>query len=84
MMEMGFDFDQCRIIAPAPGDSKITLTTVRDLVNIVVMAVDYEGEWPAIGGIQGTTVTIDKIIQMGEDVRGMAACLMISSGFLCH
>jgi hypothetical protein len=40
------------------------------LVNIVVKAIDYEGEWPTIGGINGHTLSLAEEIAIGERVRG--------------
>jgi hypothetical protein len=47
-----------------------TLTTVQDLTNVVAAAVDYEGEWPEIGGVKGNEVTDEVILEIGERVRG--------------
>lgn len=49
---------------------KITLTAVQDLANIVVKAVEYEDEWPVIGGIKGCELSIAQIIRLAEDIRG--------------
>jgi hypothetical protein len=54
----------------------VTLTTAEDLANIVVKAIDFEGEWPVIGGIKGTTLTVGELIALGEKIRGMLQCIL--------
>ncbi|KAK4034653.1 hypothetical protein C8A01DRAFT_48992 [Parachaetomium inaequale] len=51
-------------------DKQVTYTAVHDVVNIVVMAVDYEGEWPTDGSINGNTLSVAEEIALGEKVRG--------------
>ena len=51
-------------------DVKITLTAVKDLANIVVKAIEWEGEWPATGGIQGCDISIAELLRLGEEIRG--------------
>ena len=45
-------------------------TTVQDLANVVARAIGFEGEWPVIGGIQGTKISVGQLIALGEKVRG--------------
>lgn len=52
-------------------DSIMALTMVQDLAVVVARAVDYEGEWPVIGGIRDNRVTASQILKIGEKVRGM-------------
>jgi hypothetical protein len=49
----------------------MTMTTVQDIAVIVAQAVDYEGEWPKVGGIRGNRVTVSQILEIGEKVRGV-------------
>jgi hypothetical protein len=67
-----FFVDHEKGTAVVAGDltEKITYTAVTDLVNIVVKAIDYEGEWPKIGGINGHTLSFAEEIAIGEKVRG--------------
>ncbi|KAF7591407.1 hypothetical protein BBP40_001568 [Aspergillus hancockii] len=58
------------IVVDGGDDSHITLTTVQDLANVVARAVDFEGEWPVVGGIRGTDVSIGQLIALGEKLRG--------------
>ncbi|KAK0614645.1 hypothetical protein B0T14DRAFT_463173 [Immersiella caudata] len=58
------------ILVEGSENARITCTTARDLANVVVRAVEYEGEWPLVGGIQGSNHTISELIAHGEKVRG--------------
>lgn len=46
----------------------IVWTTVQDIANVVARAVEYEGEWPAVGGISGSRLTIGEILRIGEAI----------------
>ncbi|KAF4981527.1 hypothetical protein FZEAL_2676 [Fusarium zealandicum] len=48
----------------------ITYTNVEDIVNIVALAVDYEGKWPVVGGIRGHRVTTKELLEIANKVRG--------------
>jgi hypothetical protein len=69
--ELWFDFPNRRAITLKNVDDAFTGTTLNDLVNVVVRAVDYEGEWPVIGGIRGETVSASELLEIGKKVRGM-------------
>ena len=58
--------------ARGPGDltDQVTYTAIHDVVNIVVKAIDYEGEWPEVGGINGHTLSPAEEIAIGEKVMG--------------
>ncbi|KAK0726670.1 hypothetical protein B0T21DRAFT_372037 [Apiosordaria backusii] len=65
------DFDARRaIVLEGSENARITLITAKDLANVVAKAVEYEGEWPVVGGIKGDELTIGEIIALGEKVRG--------------
>lgn len=67
-----FDFQNHRaILVQGHETAFVTLTTVTDFAHMMVMAVDFEDEWPTVGGIQGTKVTVTQIIEIGERVRGL-------------
>lgn len=51
-------------------DDVLTLTTAQDVANVVVRAIEYEGEWPLVSGIRGANVTIGQLIALGEKIRG--------------
>ncbi|KAK5082505.1 hypothetical protein LTR70_008391 [Exophiala xenobiotica] len=65
-----FDYQGRRGIVIDEHDPIFTFTTVEDLAAIVANAIEYDGEWPVIGGISGNRVPISKIIEIGEKVRG--------------
>ena len=72
-MELPWDFNNRRALLLEGGDSGImTLTTVQDLANVVAEAIEFEGEWPAMGGIRGTDISIGRLIALGEQIRGKA------------
>jgi hypothetical protein len=51
-------------------DQHMTFTSVQDIGGVVARAVEYTGEWPVVGGVSGSRVTIRELLQMGERVRG--------------
>lgn len=64
---------------------KITLTTAEDLANIVVKAIEYEGEWPIRGGIKGCEMGLMEVIRLGEEVRGKSPIyLNLPRSIVCH
>ncbi|KAH4104060.1 hypothetical protein HBH70_097770 [Parastagonospora nodorum] len=69
--ETPFDFERRRMLVVDGGEnSRITFTTVQDLAHVVARAVDYEGEWPVVGGMAGTTMSVGELIALGEKIRG--------------
>ncbi|KAK4199963.1 NAD(P)-binding protein [Triangularia verruculosa] len=65
------DFNARRaIILEGSEDARITLTAAKDLAIVVAKAVEYEGEWPVVGGIRGDELTIGEIVELGEKIRG--------------
>ncbi|KAJ5294700.1 NAD(P)-binding protein [Penicillium antarcticum] len=70
-IEIPFDFANRRFIAiDGSDDDQITFTAVKDLANVVAGAIDFEGEWPVVGGIRGTNISIGQLLALGEKVRG--------------
>ncbi|KAF9878516.1 NmrA-like protein [Colletotrichum karsti] len=69
-LRMYVDFEARRAIQPGAGDHTITLTTVEDIAAVVAEAVEFEGEWPRVGGICGSRLTVNELIRLGESVRG--------------
>lgn len=65
-----FDYQNRRAIVVDGHDFVMTFTTVQDLAAVVAQAVDFNGEWPVIGGIRGNRVTVSQILKIGEKVRG--------------
>lgn len=69
------DFQNRRaIVVDGHDDAIMTLTTVQDIAGVVARAVEYDGEWPKIGGIRGNRVTVSQILEIGEKVRGVSLC----------
>ena len=66
-----FDYQNRRAIVVNGQDFTMTFTTVQDLAAVVAEALDYDGEWPLIGGIRGNSVKVSQILKIGEKVRGM-------------
>ena len=70
-MEMPFDFAHRRALLLDGGDDdRFTLTMVQDLANVVARAVEFEAEWPIVGGIKGTEISIEELMGLGEKIRG--------------
>ncbi|TVY83804.1 hypothetical protein LSUE1_G004836 [Lachnellula suecica] len=67
--ELWIDFNKHRAITLEGKDGVFTLTSVEDLANIVVQAIDYPGEWPVVGGIQGTTISGSELLKIGANVQ---------------
>jgi hypothetical protein len=65
-----FDFQNRRAIVVDGHDSIMTFTTAPDLASVVARAVEYEGEWPMVGGIRGNRVKVSQILAIGEKFRG--------------
>ncbi|KAI8964893.1 NAD(P)-binding protein [Daldinia sp. FL1419] len=59
-----------RAVVVEGHDPIVTFTTVQDLAAVVAQAVDFEGEWPVVGGIRGNSLPVSKIIEIVEQVRG--------------
>lgn len=76
--ETQFDFHNRRALVRDKGlDDVVTFTTVEDFANIVVKAIEYQGEWPTVGGIRGTDISVGELISLGEKVRGEHSCNFI-------
>jgi hypothetical protein len=70
-LEVPFDFNKRRALILEGGeDNHACFVTVQDLSNVVARAVEFEGEWPVIGGIRGTEMSVGQLIALGEKIRG--------------
>ncbi|KAK3328797.1 hypothetical protein B0H66DRAFT_596412 [Apodospora peruviana] len=68
---VNFDFANFRaLVVDGHLDDPLTMTLAKDLAAVVVRAVEFEGEWPIVGGISGNRVTARQIIELGEKIRG--------------
>lgn len=63
--ELWIDFNKRRAMILEGKDGFYTLTTMNDLANVVVRAIDFAGEWPVIGGVHGTTISSSEILELG-------------------
>ena len=74
-LQTPIDFYNRRLLmVEGSDDVRITLTTVQDLANVLVRAIEYEGEWPLVSGIKGDELTLMQLIELGERVRGESKC----------
>ncbi|KAM0273967.1 hypothetical protein ACHAQH_008087 [Verticillium albo-atrum] len=70
-IELPIGFSKRRaLLVEGSEDSRLTLTTVKDIVQVVVRAIDYEDVWPVQGGIRGDEITLGDLISLGEKIRG--------------
>lgn len=53
-------------------NDRISLTTSQDLANVVARAIEFAGEWPIVGGIRGSELSVKEIIALGKKVRGQS------------
>lgn len=73
-----FDYYNRRMIVRDGGlEDVVTFTTLEDFANIVVKAIEYQGEWPTVGGVRGTDISIGELIALGEKVRGEYSSIWI-------
>ncbi|KAK7755000.1 hypothetical protein SLS62_003084 [Diatrype stigma] len=64
-----FDFEnQQATVVEGTLDDVVVWTTVNDIANVAVRAIEYEGEWPAVGGISGSRVTNGQMLKLGEAI----------------
>ncbi|KAI1470002.1 NAD(P)-binding protein [Daldinia caldariorum] len=64
------DIHNRRAIVVEGHDPIMTFTTIQDMAAVVAQAVEFEGEWPVVGGIRGNSLPVSKIIEIAEQVRG--------------
>lgn len=71
ILETPLDFQNRRMLIRDGGEGDVvTWTTMRDVAGVVAKAVEYEGKWPLVGGIQGSKLSMGKLIALGEELRG--------------
>ncbi|CEJ94759.1 hypothetical protein VHEMI10272 [[Torrubiella] hemipterigena] len=51
-------------------DDALTFTSVEDIAGVVAVAVEYQGEWPAVGGINGDRLSLRSIQRIAEKLYG--------------
>lgn len=69
--QMLLDFEKCRAILPEGPDATVSFTALGDIAKTVSKALDYEGEWPVMGGISGNRTKISELLRLGEKIRGI-------------
>lgn len=68
-LTFAFDFSGQKAVAiEGFEDAVLTWTSVQDIAGVVARAVEYEGEWPAVGGISGSPMTIGQMLRLGESI----------------
>ena len=77
-IETNMDFENRRFLLLEGRPGRYTMTSLRDMANIVARAVDYEGEWPTTGGIRGEDVTDVQLIELAAKIRGTVFPLLPS------
>ncbi|KEF57074.1 uncharacterized protein A1O9_07264 [Exophiala aquamarina CBS 119918] len=65
-----WDLQNRRAIIPEGPDFPLVLTTVGDLVKVVVEAVTFQGTWPERGGICGNKFMNSEFLKLAESIRG--------------
>ncbi|TVY18061.1 hypothetical protein LARI1_G003681 [Lachnellula arida] len=70
VMPLWIDFQKRRGITLGDKEATYTFTTMADIANVVTRAIEYEGEWPVVGGIRGTTMSDTRLLEIGAKVRG--------------
>jgi hypothetical protein len=64
------DVARSRALVSGDLDRPVSYTTVLDIVNIVVKAVEYDAEWPTVGGFHGNVLSSAKILALAEKIGG--------------
>lgn len=72
-LEVALDIPNRRAIVLEGNDPRITLTSVKDVADVVARAVEFEGEWPVVGGMVGTTLKTSEFIALAEKIRGLSS-----------
>ena len=67
---IGFDVDGGRVPMLEDGSTSISCTTIQDVGKVVAAAVDYEGQWPEIGGFSGETLPYYRFLKKLEEHSG--------------
>lgn len=77
IFELNVDLHKRRALTLEGGDNdRVTLTTAQDLAQVVARAVEYKGEWPVMGGINGDELSMGEVIAIGEKIRGKSCFVM--------
>lgn len=70
-MDLFVQINNRRIVAVrGREDVPIVFTSVNDIASVVRLAVEYEGVWPEVGGIQGARVSLRQVKEAAEKIIG--------------
>jgi NmrA-like family len=67
---IGIDVEGGQALMVEDGAQQISFTTIQDTGRVVAAAVDFEGEWPEIGGIAGETIEYRHLLDKLEQYSG--------------
>ncbi|KAM0354388.1 hypothetical protein ACHAPU_001432 [Fusarium lateritium] len=70
IFETPVNFNDCRGLLVDDGEAVLSLITAQDAAKVTALAVEYEGEWPLVSGIKGADITMNKLVALGETIRG--------------
>ncbi|PVI04216.1 NAD(P)-binding protein [Periconia macrospinosa] len=69
--ELQWDFNGRRaIVIDGTDGGSINFITIKDFTDVIARAVEFEGEWPLVGGIRGDVLTVEQLVALGEKIRG--------------
>ncbi|KAF7561268.1 hypothetical protein G7046_g2886 [Stylonectria norvegica] len=75
-MATAWQLEDLRIITVSGTEDKpVTLTSIPDIAAAVRGAIEYEGEWPEVGGISGDQITPRQLQQIVQKIRGQPVSL---------
>lgn len=66
----GVDIANCRAIIPGDGNNVITMTYSYDMAKFIAKLLGRD-EWPEFGYMGGEDTTFNKLLSLGEELRGM-------------
>lgn len=70
-METPFDLHARRFLTLSTESTHpINFVSVQDVARVVTAAISYPHEWPVVGGIRGTQITVYELVRLAEKIRG--------------
>lgn len=76
-----WQINELRVVAVKGHENEpVTLTSVSDIAAVVRRAIEYDGEWPEIGGIRGANISPQQLKEVIERVQGQHKISIILSG----
>jgi len=77
-----YDLKNRHAIVVEGEDVVHTFTTVQDVAKVAAEAIDYDGAWPEIGGINGSTIADSDLLRLIESIRGNIRLTKLSETYL--